>query len=233
MGVRLSWIIYTHHGIVTKARAGRQPGELPFIEAPCTVKNACLLIMTLVASFPAFGAALGQPQRTSMIGYAIGGNQISVDDPDGETERSWALRPITLIYTARLVSGIRYWSELYYLAASLDAATDRIGQDVQQFGLQLSVQKSLPLNPRWIAWLGAGIAVSQTSYTSRHTVDSEGYLLEQFPDRRDTGTALLLNLVSEWSLSQNWNLGLKLEQAFAMSGDADGTRASLALLYRY
>jgi len=197
------------------------------------VKNACLLVVILCISFPAFGAALGQPKRTSMIGYAIGAAHVSVDDPQGDTEVAWALQPVTLIYTARLRSGVRYWSELYYHTAALDAVAKRIGQDVEQFGLQISLQKSLPLAPGWISWFGAGIGVSQTSYTTRHTIDNEGYLLARYPDRRDSGASLLLNVVSEWSLSRHWSLGIKLEQAVAMAGDAEGTRGSLALLYRY
>jgi len=232
--------VCTHHelSILTvdcwqKVQAGPivlQPG---FIEAPCDVKNACLLVVILCISFPAFGAALGQPKRTSMIGYAIGATQVSVDDPRGDTETAWALQPATLIYTARLMSGVRYWSELYYYTASLDAATDRIGQDVEQFGLQISLQKSLPVSPGWVTWFGAGIGVSQTSYTTRHTIDSEGYLLARYPDRSDTGAVLLLNVVSEWALDRNWGLGVKLEQAVAMAGDTGGSQGSLTLLYRY
>lgn len=168
-----------------------------------------------------------------MIGYAIGATQVSVDDPRGDTETSWALQPVTLLYTARLMSGVRYWSELYYHTAALDAAKDRIGQDVERFGLQISLQKSLPLMPGWVTWFGAGIGVSQTNYTTRHTIDNEGYLLTRYPDRSDTSAALLLNFVSEWSLDRSWNLGVKLEQAVAMAGDTGGSRGSLTLLYRY
>jgi len=204
-----------------------------FIEALCYVKNACLLVVILCISFPAFGAALGQPKRTSMIGYAVGVTHVSVDDPQGDTESVWALQPATLIYTARLMSGVRYWSELYYHAAVLDAVKDRIGQDVERFGFQVSLQKNLPVTPGWVTWFGAGIGVSQTNYTTRHTIDSEGYLLARYPDRSDTGAVLLLNVVSEWTLSRNWSLGIKLEQAVAMAGDAEGSQGSLALLYRY
>ncbi|HEX22162.1 MAG TPA: hypothetical protein ENH21_01885 [Chromatiales bacterium] len=168
-----------------------------------------------------------------MIGYAIGATQVSVDDPRGDTETVWALQPATLIYTARLMSGVRYWSELYYYTANLGAAMDRIGQDVEQFGLQVSLQKSLPVSPGWVTWFGAGIGVSQTNYTTRYTIDNEGYLLARYPDRSDTGAALLLNFVSEWSLSRNWSLGVKLEQAVAVAGDTEGSRGLLALFYRY
>jgi len=190
-------------------------------------------MMTLLLSVPAFGAALGQPPRKSMIGYAVGASRVSVDDPRGATEPAWALQPATLVYTARLMSGVRYWSEFYYYQAVLDAGTDRIGQDVERYGLRLSLQKSLPVSPRWINWFGAGIGLSRSNYTARHTVDEEGYLLERYPDRAENGATLLLNVASEWSLDRRWSLGVKLEQAIAMSGDAGGPLASLALLYRY
>ncbi len=197
------------------------------------MKNACLFVVILCVSFPAFGAALGQPKRTSKVGYAIGAAHVSVDDPLGDTESTWTFRPLMLIYTARLTSGVRYWTELSYHTAGLEAAKDRIGQDVEQFGFQISLQKSLPVMPGWITWFGTGIGVSQTNYTTRHTIDNEGYLLARYPDRSDTGAALLLNVVSEWALDRNWSLGVKLEHAVAMAGDTGGSRGSLTLLYRY
>ncbi len=168
-----------------------------------------------------------------MIGYAVGATQVSVDDPRGDTETVWAVQPLTLLYAARLMRSVRYWSELYYYSAALDVAQDRVGQEVKRFGLQVSLQKSLPVMPGWVAWVGAGLGVSQTHYTARHTIDSEGYLLARYPDRQDIGAALLLNATSEWPVSRHWSLGVKLEQAVAMAGDGDGSRASLTLLYRY
>jgi len=168
-----------------------------------------------------------------MIGYAVGTTQVSVDDPRGDTEKVWALQPLTLLYAARLMRGVRYWSEFYYDSAALDAAQGRVGQEVKRFGLQLSLQKSLPLMPGWVAWVGAGLGVSRARYTARHTIDSDGYLLARYPDRHNTSTTLLLNAASEWPVSQHWRLGVKLEQALAMAGDGGGSRASLTLLYRY
>ena len=197
------------------------------------MKNACLLVVALFISFPAFGAAIGQPQRTSMVGYSIGAGYVSVDDPLGDTERAWALQPATLIYTARLRSGLRYWSGLYYYKTSLDAATDRIGQEVEQFGLRLSVQKSLPVTSRMSTWVGAGIGVSQERFSLRHIVDNEGFLLKRYPDRRNTGVALILNFVGDWPVSRTWNMGIMLEQAITVAGDIGGTRGSLVVLYKY
>ena len=122
------------------------------MEVSCLVKNAKLIIGMLIffVSSSTYGAALGQPQRTSMFGYGIGGAFVSVDDPVGDTETRWTLQPITLIYTARLWdNGIRYWSELYYYKASLDASSTKIGQDAERYGMRISFQKRLKINPNF------------------------------------------------------------------------------------
>ena len=191
-----------------------------------------LALCLLLGVAGAQAAALGQPLRQSMVGYALGAVSVSVHDPDGETAETWAFQPVTLIYSARLASGIRYWSELDYFQTSLDASSTRVGQDVKQLGLRLSLQKSLPVSPAWVTWLGIGLGARHTAYSNRHTVDADGFLLARFADRRQTRAEAVLNFVSEWSLSRDWRLGLTLEQALAANTQGQ-TRGLLALLYRY
>ncbi len=191
-----------------------------------------LSLSLLLATATTQAAALGQPVRQSMFGYGLGATSLSVDDPDGVTDETWAFVPLSLIYTARLASGIRYWSELDYLQTQLDASTTHIGQDVRQLGLRLSLQKSLPISPGWITWFGMGLGVRHDTYTARHTIDNEGFLRARFADRRETRAEAVLNFMSEWSLGRDWRFGLKLEQALATSSQAQ-TRGLLNLLYRY
>jgi len=134
------------------------------------VKNAVLIagMLMLVVSSSTYAEALGQPQRTSMVGYAIGAALVSVDDPAGGTEASSTPQPITLVYTARVWrSSLRYWSELYYYKTLLDASSTKIGQDVERYGMRLSLQKNLKIMPKFSAWFGAGLDISQEKFTTR------------------------------------------------------------------
>ena len=202
----------------------------------CLVMNAKLIfgMLMLFVSFSTYGAALGQPQRTSMIGYAMGAALVSVDDPAGGTEASWTLQPITLVYTARVWrSSLRYWSELYYYKTILDASSTKIGQDVERYGMRLSLQKNLKILPKFSAWFGAGLDISQEKFTTRHTVDRDGFLIKAYPDREGANVAGVINVVSEWSLPRNWIIAAKLEQSIPFDGHITESLAAVTLLYRY
>lgn len=181
----------------------------------------------LFVSFSTYGAALSLPQRTSMVGYGIGAALVSVDDSAGGTEASWTLQPITLVYTARVWrSSLRYWSELYYYKTMLDVSSTKIGQDAERYGMRLSFQKRLRLIPKLTTWFGAGLDISQEKFTTRHTVDSDGFLIKAYPDRERANLAGVINVVSEWSLTRNRMIAAKLEQSIPGSGHITDSLAS-------
>ena len=187
-----------------------------------------------IVSFSTYGAALGHPQRTSMLGYSIGAALVSVDDPEGNTKASWTLQPITLIYTARVWSNsIRYWSELYYYRAKLDADLTKIGQNAERYGTRLSFQKSLPVSPKLSVWFGAGMDISRAKYTTRHIVDNDGFLIKAYPDREETTLSAVINVASEWFATPSWAIGAKLEQSIPFDGHIKESTAAVTLLYRY
>ncbi|WP_455202466.1 hypothetical protein [Kaarinaea lacus] len=178
-------------------------------------------------------APLGLPKNTAKIGYGIGAGYVSVDDPDGDTKNNLTVLPFNFIYTDWLKGEIRQWTELYYYKTSLDADANNIGQDVERYGIRFSLQKSFRLARSWSPWLGVGIDVSNASYTARHTKDSDGFLIQSFPDREETDLSVLLNMISEWSLRQEWTIGAKLEQSIPTSGDIMEFSAVMTILYRY
>ncbi|MCF6257653.1 MAG: hypothetical protein L3J98_03390 [Gammaproteobacteria bacterium] len=191
-----------------------------------------LMLLLLLVAHPAY-AALGLPENTAKLGYAIGTAYVSVDDPADNTAKEWTLLPLTLVHTDWLFGDIRYWSELFYYTAVLDATTNKVGQNVEQYGFRISLQKSLRMTRLWAPWFGVGIGTSRVTYTTRHTIDPDGFLLAAYPDREQTSVTLLLNIVSEWPLTRNWDIGAKLEQAIPIDGDISESSALIMLLYRY
>ena len=182
---------------------------------------------------PGLTAPLGLPDNTAKIGYGAAYAYVSVDDPDGSTKDEWVAQPLNLVYTDWLFSDIRQWSELYYFSGSLDADSTNIGQDIESFGLRFSLQSSFRLTKSWSPWFGAGVSLSNTKYTARHTKDADGFLLQSYDDRDETHVSLLLNFISEWALQQNWSLAAKLEQIFPLSEDFSQFSATVVVLYRY
>ncbi len=189
-------------------------------------------LLALVMSGEVTAAAIGMPESTARVGYAAGFSRLVVDDPAGSTAAKWAVQPFTLIYTDWLTSGLRYWAEVYYHTASLDAGPNKIGQDVSRSGARLSVQRGVNLGG-WSPWLGAGLVVSRDDYSGRHTEDEDGFLLSAYADRAETGVGLALQAVSEWPLSRQWDLSAKLEQVIPVSGGVGETALSFGILYRY
>ena len=188
----------------------------------------CLLLSSYCIAAP-----LGLPQSTGKIGYSIGTSNISLDDPNGATKGDWAAQPLNLIYTDWLIRDIRQWIELYYYKASLEADDTNIGQNIERYGLRFSLQKTYRLTQAWSPWFGAGIDLSNNHFSTRHTKDSEGFLIETFDDRDETNLSLLINMLSEWSLQKDWTVGAKLEQSVPVSGDITEFTAAVTVLYRY
>jgi hypothetical protein len=186
-----------------------------------------------------YAAPLGLPHNTAKIGYSAAYAYISVDDPDGNSKDNWAGQPLNLVYTDWLFSDVKpfsdlkHWTEIFYFKTSLDADENNIGQNLESYGIRFSLQKSFRLTASWSPWFGAGIDVARTRYTARHTRDANGFLLQSFAEREDTGVSLLLNFVSEWSLQEDWSLAAKLEQSFPISEDISQFSAAAVLLYRY
>lgn len=189
-------------------------------------------LLALTMSGEAMAVAIGLPENTARIGYAAGFSRLAVDDPAGSTEAKWSVQPLTLIYTDWLSGGLRYWAEVYYHTASLDAGPGSVGQDVSRLGGRFSVQRSVNVGG-WSPWLGAGVAVSRDSYSARHTEDEDGFLLSAYPDRDETGFGVVLQAVNEWELSRQWDLSAKLEQLIPVSGGVSETALSFGVLYRY
>jgi hypothetical protein len=192
-----------------------------------------LLYFSMLTATVANAAALGLPENTAKFGYAAGIGYVSIDNPKGRKSSTFHALPFNVFYNDWLTDDIRYWAEAFYYKASMDAKTDRIGQNINHYGLRLTAQKSLRISPLWAPWFGAGIELSQAKYTERHLVDSDGYLLEAFADDKETLLALILNMTNEWPFRRNWAIGAKIEQSIPIQGSLTNSMATLMIVYRY
>lgn len=190
-----------------------------------------LLCLSLHGS--ASAAAIGLPdENTARVGYLVGLNRFSVDDPDGPSKVVVDVLPLTLVYTDWLPHGWRYWTEAYFFATSLEGAAGEIRQNVRRIGARLALQRNLHLG-LWSIWIGAGLDVSHNQYTNRYSVDTNGALLNGYPNRSDTALGINTQIISEWPLTHDWDLTAKLEHVFPVSGDITETALSAGILYRY
>lgn len=189
------------------------------------------LIASSLAS-EANAAAIGLPDNTARIGYTIGLSRAAIDDPAGATKADVGVKPITLIYTDWLRSGMRYWAEAYYSRFDLEADASNVGQGVSRLGVRLLLQRNVHLG-QWSPWLGAGVDLSQNRYSNRHTQDNDGFLLNAYADRSETAVGIHVHVVNEWTLTRNWDLIGKAEQLISISGGVTESALSVGVLYRY
>lgn len=190
-------------------------------------------LLGLALNNAVLAAAIGLPEEsTARIGYLVGVTNFAVEDPDGPTQSVIDMLPITLVYTNWLPHNWRYWAEAYYFATSLKGDAGDIREDISRIGLRLAFQHNLHLG-RTSFWLGAGLDVSSNDYTSRYSVDNDGFLLNTYPDRTDTAWGLTVQFISEWPLAKDWDLAAKFEHVFPLSGGITETTLSAGILYRY
>ncbi|KAF0190457.1 MAG: hypothetical protein FD165_2690 [Gammaproteobacteria bacterium] len=193
-----------------------------------------LTLVLALAGVPgsAHAAVIGEIERkTAGFGYVFGAGVMSVDDPDGATGDEFVVQPLALAYTRKLSGDLRYWLEPYYQAATFDASVDEIGQDLTRFGMRVSFQQYVVPAARFLPWIGAGLDIAHTQYTSRHTIDVDGYLANRFPDRSETGVNLLVNAQREWKLSGNRSVNARIEYLSPIGGDMSSLSVSLVYLF--
>jgi hypothetical protein len=99
--------------------------------------------------------------------------------------------------------------------------------------MRLSFQKRLPIISKFSAWFGAGIDISQEHFTTRHTVDNDGYLISAYPNLEETTAAGIINIISEWSMTRDWVIAAKLEQSIPGNGHIKESLVGITLLYKY
>ena len=196
------------------------------------VKNivALMALAIYLSSGVVHAAAVGMPEHVFRLGLAVGGSQISIDDPDGSTADEWSLQPFNLIYVNRINSGLRFWAEAYYQDTTLSASSENIGQNIQHYGTRFSLQKPVVLGQAWAPWFGVGIQLADVQFEDRHTKDKDGFLLQSFPNRSEFISSLLLNFASEWRIGRRWDAGLKLEQAIPLGEGVTSFSMSVLLL---
>ena len=191
-----------------------------------------MALLGLSLSGQVSAAAIGLPENTARVGYAVGASRLTVNDPDGPTKAVVDVAPLTLIYTDWLPGGWRYWAEGYYFSASLAGSASDIGQQVSRIGARLAVQRNLQLW-KWSPWLGLGLDVSHNHYSKRYTVDSDGFLLNTYADRSGFALGITAQIVNEWALARDWDMSVKLEHVFPAIGGITETALSVGVLYRY
>lgn len=204
------------------------------LNKPLHYLSSVTISLFLILFFtPQAYAVIGLPESTQRIGFAFGAVQMEVADPDGANPDAGSTVPANLIVTDWLPGGNRYWLELLHSKKSYQPTETEVGQNVRYTGFRALFQKNFRFDSSISPWLGAGLSISQTSYKTRHTKTSDGFLLEKFDDRSSNTIGFMINAVIDWELNSDWLAGIKADQTFNFGHNLNARGVAMYFLYLY
>ncbi len=124
----------------------------------------------------------------------------SPEDPDGPTDSEFSFSLFNVFYLMDLGRDTRLFTNLSYIDYSVSASTSNIAQDVSRYSIATVYQTRFRPSRNFKPWLGIGLSFSSEEFTKRYTVDSDGFLLQSYKDRSDSGVALELDFTNDVTL---------------------------------
>ncbi len=185
------------------------------------------IVLLLLASFSTYA----ERESTIRIGYSPRIINLSVDDPDGNTNSSSEAQYLGAMVLYEMSRNKRLYSYLALYDFALDPGVDKTGQDVESTSFGFYYQSNFKLSRSFKPWLGVGGVVNVASFTNRLTVDSDGYIENTYSDRDDTAISLGLSASNEWKLNDSLSWGINVEYLYPLGETLEGFTASLNIIY--
>ena len=161
------------------------------------VQVTCFICLTFSASglFAAGGLSRGDVYR---IGISPSIYDITIGDPDGDTEKATGVNILHLIGTYDYGRDAQLFGHFFLDDYSLDPGVNTVGQDINGYGMSISYQHRLRVLRSFKPWFGAGVGMLQYDYKKRFTIDNLGFLDQSFSNRQEQLFYLTLNMNTEW-----------------------------------
>jgi len=156
-------------------------------------------------------------KSTTQLGFGTKLSHVSIDDDLGQTESVVSAQALSIFFTNHFMKDTRYLSEVHISNYAFEADTSHIGQEVSQLGIRFSVQKQKTFFQNFSPLFGVGVELSNTSYNKRHTVDSDGFLVNQFDSTSKINLGILFNMIKKWSINSEIDLAIKLEYSLPVA----------------
>ena len=186
-------------------------------------KQGWIIGLCFVATFGltkgAMASALGAPVSYEQVGIGVSLSWMSIDEPEGSADDPMVISPFNLVYTNKAFSDYNYWIEGFLQSETTDPSTSNVGQDVERLGIRASIISPVPTSKITGLWAGFGGYLARETYSTRHTVDNDGFLLESYEDRKETVIGIQAELMKTWSFRDEWDFALRSYYALPLMGD--------------
>ncbi|MCP5005400.1 MAG: hypothetical protein GY941_15905 [Planctomycetes bacterium] len=177
--------------------------------------------------------AITQASAESSIrfGYMPRFINYSVNDPDGSTDTASEIQALGGMIAYKLGRGSRIFSYMSIYDFDIDYGFNKIGQTVESTSFGIYYQSEFKFSRTFKPWLGLGGAINIDEFTNRADTDSDGFLLNTYPDRDGVYTSLGFLASQEWSISDSLSLGINFEYLIPISETFEGFSINFSLIY--
>ncbi|MBI3898476.1 MAG: hypothetical protein HY308_09295 [Gammaproteobacteria bacterium] len=192
-----------------------------------------ILIICLISA-PATAGVLGKNWGDNWrVGWLGTLTQNKVDDNDGPTDKETDTSVLNVLVLPPAKGLQRFLIQGYQQEFRLAPSTDHIGQDVERTGINASTQWRWNLAGDWRPWIGFGVGYVSESHSNRHTIRADGFLDQSFAEESPAGFVAVLSATTEWSLAEQWSLGLHIQHEQPFGDTTQVTSVGLAVLYDF
>ncbi len=164
------------------------------------------------------------------IGFGPTIFSLSPEDPDGSTESEFSVSLFNVFYLMDLGRDTRLFTNLSYIDYSVSASASDIAQDVSRYSVSAIYQTRFRPSRSFKPWLGIGLSFSSEEFTKRYTVDSDGFLLQSYKDRSDSGVALELDFTNDVTLFDT-DLVIRVGFTSSLYDGSSGFQSNLIWFY--
>ena len=152
----------------------------------------------------------------------------SVDDPNGSTDAGsgYSVTPVAVfVYSNEW----RLWTEFDYKQFTAQYSSGNVGQKVKSYSLDAIMQRGFVSSTNRY-FIGGGVSFSRDSYKERSLVDQDGFILQQYADRKEFNTALLIR-AGYSRLIDDGSVGVNIGYQLPLNDGIRGIRLSAYWLF--
>jgi hypothetical protein len=150
--------------------------------------------------------------KENIIDWGVYGKigSYSVEDPEGSSGSEVVFLPGAKVVFPISRRGRQFVAGVELIDFSLDASESDVSQDVKGYRIWGGYEHQFSISRNFKIWTGAGLALDSVSYENRYTIDTDGYLDEEFDDRDESNAGITLYALTMFDMGRSsvWHPGI-------------------------
>jgi len=176
--------------------------------------------------------ATNQNHSLVQLGFGTKISRVSVSDDIGQTNKINSTQALSIYFTNIYKKNIRYLSEVYIANYAFEADVSHIGKEVSDMGFRFSMLMNKALFGDFSPWFGVGFDFSNSSYKKIHTVDNDGFLLDEYRSESKPSLGVLLNIMEKWQINSDLDIAAKFEYILPITDSVGGVSLGFIIFFR-